>query len=270
MISKLKTVKAKAGMTVEASLLLPLFLFAMLTLSESMELIRLHSNLQTALWNTGRKLSLYGCFLSDGEEGEVSKEAKDLSVSYLYVKNDICSFLGEDYLENSPLAYGVSGLQFAESEIFTENGCMELNLTYKVLPGNTFFPVSSFRMANRYYSHLWTGYDLEKGSGEIISYVYVTEYGEVYHKDRNCTHISLAIKQAPSMRIDMERNMYGCRYTECEKCKKGGESGILYITDEGDRYHYDRECPGLKRTVFVIPESEASIYRPCSRCVGTQ
>lgn len=258
----------KAGMTVEASILLPIFLFAMLSLSSAIEMIRLHSNLQTALWNTGRKLQLYGSFLSDPEDGAVIEEAKDLSVSYLYVKRDICSFLGEEYLENSPLTYGIKGLQFAESEIFTDDDHMELNLTYKVSSGSVLIQTPSFWMANRYYGHMWNGYDLQTGKDSIISYVYVTEYGEVYHKDRNCTHIALTIREVPSSQVFFERNQYGGIYSECEKCRKNAHPGNLYIAAEGDRYHYDRDCPGLKRSIYVIPESEASKYRPCSRCVG--
>lgn len=258
----------RASMTVEASILLPLFLFVMLTLSSAIEMIRLHSNLQTALWNTGRKLALYGTFLSDQEDSSLSEEVKDLSVSYLYVKGQICSFLGEEYLENSPLTYGVQGLQFAESEIFTEDDCMELNLTYKVSAETAFFQMTPFRMSNRYYGHLWNGYNLHATPKEKVSYVYVTEYGEVYHRDRNCTHISLAVREVGISQLDQARNLYGGKYKECEKCNKRVHSDKRYIADEGDKFHYDRDCPGLKRSIYTIPEIEASKYRPCSRCVG--
>ena len=265
----LRTYKGlRAVMTVEASILLPLFLFAMLTMSGAIEMIRLHSNLQTALWNTGRKLALYGVFLSDQEDSFMTEEMKDLSVSYLYVKGQICSCLGEEYLENSPLTYGVQGLQFVESEIFTEDDCMELNLTYKVSAETAFFQMNPFRMANRYYGHLWNGYDLMATPKENLSYVYVTEYGEVYHRDRNCTHISLAIREIGVYQLEHARNLYGGKYKECEKCCKRARSDTRYIADEGDKFHYDRDCPGLKRSIYTIPEKEASKYRPCSRCVG--
>ena len=260
--------KLRAAMTVEASILLPLFLFAMLTMSGAIEMIRLHSNLQTALWNTGRKLALYGTFLSDRDDSIMTEEMKDLSVSYLYVKGQICSCLGEEYLENSPLTYGIQGLQFAESEIFTDDDCMELNLTYKVSAETPFFQMTPFRMANRYYGHLWNGYDLQATPQEKLSYVYVTEYGEVYHRDRNCTHISLAVREIGVHQLEQARNLYGGKYKECEKCCKRARSDTRYIADEGDKFHYDRDCPGLKRSIYTIPEKEASKYRPCSRCVG--
>ena len=58
--SRKKTVKASGSMTVEAAVVLPLFLFFFLNLGSAMEMIRLHSNLQLALLQVGNRLSVYG------------------------------------------------------------------------------------------------------------------------------------------------------------------------------------------------------------------
>ena len=63
------------------------------------------------------------------------------------------------------------------------------------------------------------------------------------------------------------RNASGGRYSPCEKCGGDG-SGIVYITNEGDRYHNTIECSGLKRSVRCVPLSEAGGRAPCSRCAG--
>ena len=41
---------------------------------------------------------------------------------------------------------------------------------------------------------------------------------------------------------------------------------LLYITNQGDCYHKDLGCSGIKRTVRMIRLSEVGTRRPCSRC----
>ena len=53
----------KGSMTVEAAVVLPLFLFFFISLSSSVEMIRLHGNISLALMETGNKISYYGAFL---------------------------------------------------------------------------------------------------------------------------------------------------------------------------------------------------------------
>ena len=62
--------KVQAGMTVEASIVLPLFLFFFLNLGCAIEMIRLHGNLQLALWQIGSKMAVYGYALDSGEQPE--------------------------------------------------------------------------------------------------------------------------------------------------------------------------------------------------------
>ena len=96
----------KASMTVETALVLPLFCFFMIHMGSAIEMMRLHGNLEVALWDAGRQVGIYGGILNAGDVGE--KEDNDdrlgtVAVSYTYVKNQICNQLGEEYLEQSPL-----------------------------------------------------------------------------------------------------------------------------------------------------------------------
>lgn len=251
----------KAGMTVEASLVLPMFLFFFVTLGSAMEMIRLHGNMQLALWNTGRKLSVYEYALSSGEESALWQEIKDGAVAYTYVKAELVDYLGEQYLERAPIASGADGLQFWESELFTDDGRMEVIVTWQA-------DVIPFRMANRYYGHAWNGYDIANAKQLQRDLVYVAENGEVYHEQRDCTHLTLSVKGTSMEEALTSKNLYGSRYIACDKCVIGAIGEEVYITDEGDCYHFDRYCPGLKRTVFEMERKHAEKYRPCSRCVS--
>lgn len=269
--------KISAGMTIEAAVVLPLFLFFFLNLGCVMEMIRLHGNLQLSLWQVGSMLSVYGYALDSGEmpaeedNGEEWwKELAGNAASAVYVKRKLASSAGEDYLERSPLVGGAGGLQLWESQIFGGEDEVDILVTYSVSPLSSLAGFPSFWMANRYYAHIWNGYRLSGGTGneEEDQTVYITENGTVYHLNRECSHLQLSIREVNSGQIDEERNQHGSRFRPCEKCADGGMPGILYITEEGDRYHYSRECSGLKRTVFSMTLKEAleEGYRPCSRC----
>lgn len=271
--------KVSAGMTVEAAIVLPLFLFFFLNMGCVIEMIRLHGNLQLALWQVGSMLSVYGYALDSGELPQEDASGEDWwkelagnAASAVYVKRKITASAGEAYLDHSPLTNGAAGLQLWESRVFGEEDEIDIVVTYSVSPWSSLIGFPSFRMANRYYGHIWNGYRLSGGSeiqGEVRT-VYIAENGTVYHLRRECTHLQLSVRQVGAAGIDGERNQNGGRYGPCERCAGGGMPGTLYITKEGDRYHYDENCSGLKRTVFSMTLEEAleAGYRSCSRCGG--
>lgn len=258
--------KIKAGMTVEASIVLPLFLFFFLNLSCSIEMMRLHGNLEMALRDVGNRVSVYGIVL-DSVEGEQSlwkDKLTGLVISYGYVQGQVTKYVGEEYLEESPLTDGAQGLAFLESSL-REKDCFELILTYQVSPWMELIGFKPFRMANRYYGHFWTGYEIP-GSEQSQETVYVTENGSVYHEDRECSHLRISIQEVPLQEVGNYRNEVGGKYSSCEKCGKKPTMGNVYITEDGTRYHCDRECSALKRTVYAILRTETKGYRPCKTC----
>lgn len=259
--------QTEGSMTVEAAVVLPLFLSFFLNLGCAIELIRLHDNLEFALCEIGHRMTVYGYALA-GDEGNGS-ELKDIAFSYGYVKREIVKYLGEQYLEESPLSEGVAGLQFWESEIFTGEDCFELVVTYEVAPFCKLAGFGAFRMANRYYGHLWSGYQIPgaEDAGESHAVVYVTENGAVYHTDRNCSHLTLSVRKVSLQEANASHNEYGEHYTPCRRCQDDGTQEKVYITKEGNNIHYRADCPGLKRTVRTVPIEEAGRYRACSRCV---
>lgn len=268
--------KIRAGMTVEASIVLPLFLFFFLNLGCAIEMIRLHGNLQLALWQIGSKMAIYGYALDSGELPEDSdgwwRELAGAVVSATYVKGQVINAAGADYLDSSPLANGAVGIQLWESEIFGSNDEIDIVVTYSVSPFSSLIGFRPFRMVNRYYAHVWNGYRVSGSgeAGEVTQMVYVTEKGTVYHMSMECTHLQLSVQETASSGIENLRNQKGGKYYPCSKCADGSPPSTLYITSEGDRYHYERGCSGLKRTVtsMTIEQAQEAGLRPCSRCGG--
>lgn len=277
--------RLEAGMTVEAAVVLPLFLFFFLNLGSAIEMIRLHNNLEFALCDIGKRMSIYGYALTaseenpeDGEraereqENEWLAELKDVGLSYTYVKKELVDYLGRDYLEEAPIVNGVDGLQFLESEIFDGNDCFELVVTYRVAPFGELAGFKGFRMANKYYGHLWNGYHIPgtEGDADGEDVVYVAEYGSVYHEEASCTHLFLTVREVSLQEAYESRNSNGAKYELCQYCGENNLVGRVYITEDGDRIHYQKDCTGLKRTVYEIPREEADGYTPCTRCAKVQ
>lgn len=275
--------KVAGGMTVEAAVVLPLFLFLFINLGGAIEMIRLHGNLQLALWECGNRMCVYGYVGStdnaeeppeEGADRSIWEEMGDIALSYTYIRSQVVNYVGEDYLEESPIGRGAEGLQFWESDVGSQDAAvsgdvLDIVLTYEVSPLMEMPYVKPFRMSNRYYGRLWTGYDVNAAEEEETrkDVVYVAENAEVYHESVDCTHLKLTIREVTWARVPLERNENGEKYSECSKCGDE-ESGLtVFIAKEGDFYHKDRDCPGLKRTIYaMLRELAIEKYRPCSRC----
>lgn len=112
----------------------------------------------------------------------------------------------------------------------------------------------------------WIGFT-ELKNQEI--YVYITPRGSVYHLHRDCSHLSLSIQCVTFQKASNSKNEYGQVYRSCELC--GDACGALvYITSEGECYHSQRTCSGLKRTIRQIPISQTGSRSCCSRCIESE
>lgn len=252
--------RAGAGMTVEATLVIPVFLLFFLNLASFMEIIRLHGSVQFALWKTGNRAALYAGALED--------MAGSSLLSAFYMKSQITETLGEAYLEDSPMVKGASGMLVFTNPLQESEDVLDITVTYQVEPMSGLIGFPTFYLSNHYYTHLWNGYEIT-GAGAGMEMVYVTEAGSVYHCDRNCTYLVVSVQQVTAAGVGELRNQWGRAYGPCARCAKGGMPDGLYITTEGECYHYNGTCPALKRTVFSVALSEArKRYRECSRCGG--
>lgn len=112
----------------------------------------------------------------------------------------------------------------------------------------------------------WVGFT---GLETDETYVYITPEGRVYHLYRDCTHLNLSIQSVSLAKALSSKNEYGEKYRKCELC--GGQTGALvYITSEGNCYHFRRSCSGLKRTVRQVPLSTVEGRSCCIRCMSRE
>lgn len=126
------------------------------------------------------------------------------------------------------------------------------------------FPfVMEDHLSGRAVCRAWIGF---RGLEEEESRVYITPEGSVYHLYADCTHLDLSIRQVTASYAAAAKNLYGERYRKCELCGEKPAS-VVYITEEGNCYHSQKTCSGLKRTVVCVPLSEVFGRSCCLRCM---
>ena len=249
----------RGSLTVEAALILPVFIFCMVVFLQAGRVMETASRFGTALCETAEQIAV-DTYAAEYEEGNTLAVN---GLSHAYARGRVLSRSGN--------TDAVKRTNFLLSSFRKEDEMIELVLTYqmKMPVGGVSIPFFFFRQQG--CVRAWTGRNGSGGKGETENTktdgqkVYVTEHGKVYHKDRNCTHIRLSVRQTDKNSVKEERNRYGEKYHACEKCGRAA-GNTIYVTSDGNRYHGLLSCPGLKRTVREVDENDVKDKRPCSKC----
>lgn len=256
-----------AGMTVEACLVLPIFLFAFLNIISIVEIYRLQGNMSAAMHDTAKRMAVYGYeYRQIG--GSSMGAAESLGLTYLYAAGKVRAKLGEAYLDSSPLAGGGASVLWMRSSVMQDNDCIDLVAEYRIEPPAAVAGYQPRVLFNRIRTRAWTGYDNAAHSTDSAAQeeiVYITEDGSVYHRSRGCSYLRLSIAAVDKAFLDTQRNKDNSKYYPCAEC--GSFCGsTVYITDYGNRYHSTLGCSGLKRTVIAVPISQTGGRSACSKC----
>ncbi len=138
------------------------------------------------------------------------------------------------------------------------------------------FPAIRLTVQQAFLIHPYIGvYDADKLQREDTDSedkddekVFITENGQVYHLSRTCSYLFMPAEEVEYSEVGERRNAGGAKYYSCEKCKSSRNTGKVYITDYGNRYHLSAKCPALFRSVKEVDKSEVEDRRPCSKCGG--
>lgn len=246
-------------------MVLPLFLFCMITAMQYCRVMGTAVRLAGGLTDTGKMMAAAAYLY---EYPDDVKQPQGLAVSALssaWAHGHIMKMAGE-----TP---DIKNVNMALSSFLEDGQMIDLVMTYQVrapfgavrLPGYFFLQRANVRAwTGRLAGEKNGGGEGKNGSGEIV---YVTETGKVYHEDPECTHLKLSIREVDRDVLDTLRNNGGGKYHACERCG-GGSGGSVYITNEGNRYHSSLTCSGLKRTIREVTREEAEQMRACSKCGG--
>ncbi|MEG2774116.1 MAG: TadE/TadG family type IV pilus assembly protein [Acetivibrio sp.] len=248
----------KGSITVEASLVLPIFLFFLLGFFYFFNMLSLQDLVQKALTDTANELSLRAYF----EE----KESSEAETYLLFAKN-----IGRNYFGESCISKGMISLRGS----YYEKEEIILSADYIIKIPVPFWNKKRLLVNQKVRTRKFLGRDRreenggfeEENSDEI--YVYIAENGRVYHTTDTCSHLKRSIEKIDISTVEKRRNHHGEKYKPCEICAKGKweeKETICYITREGDRYHKLSSCPGLKRTIKKVPLEQVIGWNACKRC----
>ncbi|MGN1024384.1 MAG: hypothetical protein ACI4OJ_12840 [Lachnospiraceae bacterium] len=264
-----------ASLTVEAAIVLPLFLFFCTNVLWLFEMVRFQSSMLLALHDAGQETAAYAFLAEAAKDLSVGEENLSFPVgaaggalfSEGFVRNEVAPKLQAAHT----VAGGVGGISYLQSEYDLVQGTVLLAADYQFRPFVPLIAPPGIPAQTVAYCHLWTGYEkTPEGIGDAdTAVVYVTPTGEVYHRDRNCTYLAPSVQEISASHLGDARNSGGGRYYACEVCHPA-RSGILFITRSGNRYHCRMDCPSLKRTANAVTLGWALEhgYRACSKCGG--
>lgn len=107
----------------------------------------------------------------------------------------------------------------------------------------------------------------EEEEKEEEELVLITETGKCYHYSYSCPALNIRPSPVLFENVGSKRNDGGGKYKPCEICAINKKAvPTCYITPDGDRYHFDKGCYGLKRTISEVPISQVGKRRECKRC----
>lgn len=241
----------KGSITVEASIAVPVFFLAVVTVLYLLEMMAVHTAVRNGLQYAGKKAATESCMT------QVLLPSK--------IEQDVTEAIGAGRLNQSIIEGGSGGIHCHKSRMSVRTGIGQLTAEYQVRIPVPMFGIAPVKCNETMKIKTWSGYEKEGLTDQGEETVYITETGTVYHKNLKCPYLDLSVRMVSGSSVTGLRNESGGKYYPCERCGKKNSTGV-FITGYGDRYHSERNCSGLKRTVQAVPLSEAAGKGACSKC----
>ncbi len=253
----------QGSLTVEASMVLPLFIGAVVTLIFFIQVIQIQIQIQKALYNQTMKVMGYGYYI---DSTDMATEAETF-LQAGYIKLKVIEELGDNFFDNGCIVNGKQGFVLYLTNV-SDEGLVDVAMRYNLQVPFDIFGVGKLSFVARARCAIWTGKDSDTTEWNV-NMVYMTAQGQVYHIDKECTYIKLDISSCRMDELDTVRNASGGIYYPCNLCcgQKEYDSRTVYITQYGTRYHMMEYCSNLKSNVFAIEKEVAEQkYKVCSKC----
>nr|WP_317283231.1 pilus assembly protein [uncultured Sellimonas sp.] len=244
--------RRKGSLTVEAAVVIPLFLFTMMVLIYLLEIMAIETNIRAGMQYAGKKYA----------ENTYVTPLTGTKV----LEKDVIEAVGPERLNRSIIENGASGLDCSNSYVDPLNKILYLKIKYIVKIPVPKFVVPGIEKTESIRIKGWNGYESSLPVSEEQKIVYVTEHGVVYHKDYHCKYLDLSIHMVSAAELETLRNESGGKYYPCERCGQKPQGWGVYITNTGNRYHTSISCSGLKRKIYAVPISETTGKEACSKC----
>lgn len=257
-----------ASLTLETAIVLPLFLCAILTILSIALVFLTEIKVQDGLMQTAEELSWSMSVLTDD-----STKQKNSLETYVSARMLLC--LKDSAVSHPVISNGALGIDYSESTYLEQREEIHLVAEYDAVLPIAVFGKRTYGIRQEAVTRAWVGDKAEEeySSDEDSEYVYVTDYGTVYHLTRECRYLTREIQRVTATQLVNTRNVYGGIYKPCQQCAKDVQIGkeqqsILYITLHGERYHVDKNCSTLKRYIQRVEKEDVGDKGCCSVCGG--
>lgn len=272
-----------ASITVEASLVMPLIIFAIASLIQIMIFMNVQLKMQTALYRQTMKAAGYSFAAEavlEGLPGELSGDdhaaVADIvknGITELLIKYMVINELGSGFFEKPWISGGEDGIQVIFSGSAGQKD-IDVILHYELKLMYNIFGIRAVPMIARAHLGKWTGVtripdeDSESGqTADDADMVYITKSGAVYHLYRDCTYLAIKLSGVNYSDVGSRRNASGGKYYPCSTCCKGqAVTQVVYISQYGDCYHADSRCKAIYHNILEVSKKEAESRRLCSKC----
>ncbi len=256
--------KNKGYITVEASLVVPMFLFFFLAMVEMVMLLMAEAHIHQALAAATDYVAQH-CYLEQKILQKTSEKKKEQRVTTdvetlvdkALLWKQFQDYLGEDFYVDRMISGGKSGIVVTVEQDKENQKVIQSFARYKAEAHLPLLGTYSINLSNQIKQKSFVGFSEEELYLED-SYVFVTPNREAYHLRRDCTHLMLKVKNVSASQKG--------RYNTCYYCGESQTETGIYIAENGQVYHSKRDCIGLKRTVRRVKRSSVEGLGACSRC----
>lgn len=220
---------ADGSLTLEASIVLPIYFFFLAALIYILNILNLQNSFQAAMEEASRSVNTYAYLSEHFEDMDfkdmLSVSGNDIYFAFNLIKNRTnSSLIKEAFLtdavkklaDNSYIIGGSNGIHVFLTPTSSDDN-MDLNIQYNIsLP---FLPekLISISVNQRCFFKTFTGEDITDKTGDYTQYVYITSNSSVYHTSPYCSYLSKYYSLFPASYFEdmiADKN----KYTPCHNC----------------------------------------------------
>ncbi len=247
---------ACGSLTLEAAIVLPLYLFFLITVIYIFNIMHIENTFQAAMEEAARSISSYAYFGSDINNTPIN----DAILRKEFLTEEIREIADNSFIKN-----GSKGILCIFEEGFSKE-YIDFNIRYKIcLP---FIPDSiiSINIGQRLLFKPFIGADIKAETGDFTRYVYITATGTVYHTSPYCSYLKHYYEVIPDSEKDVTWST-AKGYTPCPHCSFNEPIGpTSFLCLNSKVYHNKCNCIYLGVTVYKIPFESLDSQTLCTRC----
>jgi len=267
-----------ASLTVEASLVLTLFIFAAVCLILPMKIMNTERRIQSGLEAVGEDFSKYAYvkdLLAKNETGAIPGAGEFAGSFCKYLAAGVAA----RYATERTMAYADTrncrAATMIRSQILEDGETFDLILDYEIQMPFPVLGLPAVRRTAHCRRRAWIGkagksYDADgRDEEDQDKMVYVGKNGTRYHRSRSCHYLANDLTTVSFEVVGGLRNTSGGKYYACSVCgRSAGAGSMVHVMPSGSSFHTTEDCTAIIAYVRAVKLSEAEHLGACSYCSG--